>query len=152
MDLEDLYEKFKTSGNSFTQRMQSRFLRAGYAYYSVLSGENAVISASAHEYGKFKGFLLYVGGFAPLTLNKYFIRRAVEITRSNRKFIIVPLVGVTHIVTSGLGVITMLGAIHLWRGLRSMYFASYLATLAFLIDDPYHKIYKESKIMRNALS
>ena len=151
MDLEEIYEKSKSKGESLTKRIQARFLRAGYAYFSVLSGENAVISASTHEYKKFKGFLLYVGGFAPILLNKYFIRRVVEITKSNRKVVVMPIVGVTHILATGFGVLGMLGAIHLWKALRSMYFASYLSTLAFIIDDPHHRIYKESKIMRNAL-
>jgi hypothetical protein len=151
MDLEDIYNKFTDQGGNFAARLKGRFMRSFYAYYTVLSGENTVISASTHEYKKFKAFLLYSAGFAPIMLNKYFIRRAVEITRTNRKLIVVPLVGVTHLIASGLGILSMLAGIHLWQGLRSMYFASYLATLAFIIDDPHHKVYKDSKIMRNAL-
>ena len=152
MNLEEIYEKYQSRSGSFADRLKARFYRAGYAYYSVLSGENVIIAASTHEYNKFKGFLLYVGGFMPLTLNKYYIRRLVEVTRSNRKLVIVPLLGLTHILTSSTGVISMLACIHTWKQLRSMYFASYLGTLAFLIEDPHHKIYKESKIMRNTLS
>lgn len=151
MDLEEIYEKARSRGDSVYKRGKARVLRAGFAYYSVISGENAVIGASTHEYKKFKSFLLYVGGFAPITLNKYFIRKAVELSKSNRKLIIFPLVCLTHIATSTLGVLTMLASIHLWKALRSVYFASYLATLAFIIEDPHHKIYKDSKIMRNAL-
>lgn len=49
------------------------------------------------------------------------------------------------------GVVTAYGIIQLWSRMRCMYFASYLATLAFWIDDPTHRIYRESKIMRNAI-
>jgi hypothetical protein len=152
MDLEELYEKFQARSGTVLDRTKARFSRAGYAYYSVLSGENVVIAASTHEYGKFKGFLLYVAGFVPITLNRYYIRRVVEVTGSNRRAVVMPLVGITHVFASAAGVGTMLGCIHLWKIVRSMYFASYLATLAFVIDDPHHKIYKESKIMRNTLS
>ena len=151
MNLEEIYHKFNSKGDTLSKRIQARFLRAGYAYYSVLSGINPVIGVSTHEYNKFKSFLLYVSGFAPIMLNKYFIRRAVETTRSNRRIVIMPIVAITHITASCFGVLSMLAAIHTYKTLRSVYFASYLATLAFFIDDPHHKIYRDSKIMRNAL-
>ena len=113
MDLEEIYGKFRGKGDSFAKRIRARCLRAAYVYSTVLSGENKVISASTHEYNKFKAFLLYVGGFAPILLNKYFIRRAVEITKSNKRLIIVPVVGLAHLSASSFGVLSMLGAIHL---------------------------------------
>jgi hypothetical protein len=110
-----------------------------------------VISSSTHEYKKFKSFLIYLGFFLPVTLNKYYLRKIVEITGSTRKFIVVPLVGATHVVTSLGGGLAAYSGLQVWSVLRSMYFASYLATLAFCVDDPHDKIYKQSKIMRNAL-
>lgn len=151
MNLEDLYERFATDGNTYWSRFSSRFLRAGYAYYSVISGENVIISLSTHEYNKFKSFLVYVGMFAPITLNKYYLRKIVEITRIKSKLFVLPAIVGVHAATSALGGISALGIIHVWKKLRSMYFASYLATLAFIIDDPQDKVYKQSKIMRNAL-
>lgn len=151
MNLEDIYERFASDGSTFWNRFTARFRRAGYAYYSVLSGENIVISASTHEYNKFKSFLVYVGIFAPIMLNKYYLRKVVEISGSKNKLFVVPMVATVHLATSALGGLTVMGGIHIWKALRSMYFASYLATLVFIIDDPHDKIYKQSKIMRNAL-
>ena len=146
MDLEEIYAR-----SAGVRRVQAKFMRAGHAYWSVLTGENPVISTSTHQYTKFKSFLLYVGGFAPLLLRSYFVRRAVELTRSNRKIVIVPTVGLMLSLAIPAGVLSTYFAIEAWRGLRSLYFASYVATLTFLIDDPHHRIYKQSKIMRNAL-
>ncbi|CAG9311485.1 unnamed protein product [Blepharisma stoltei] len=151
MDLQEIYEKSKAQGNSFSQRLLSRFRRSRYAYWSVLTGKNPVIGTSTHEYKKLKAFLIYVGGFSPLVFKSLFIQKAVELTRSNKKLIIIPTLIAMYSIAIPSGALIMYFLIQAWSGLRSMYFASYLGTLAFIIDDPNHRIYKESKIMRNAL-
>lgn len=151
MDLESLYKKYTSEKPSSFQRLQSKLGRAFYAYASVLKGTNQVIGGSSHEYKKLKASLLYLGGFSPLFFKNFMTKKAVQLTRSNKRLVVIPaLLGMYSIAIPG-GVIGMYLVIQAWGGLRSMYFASYLATLAFLIDDPNHRIYKESKIMRNTL-
>lgn len=96
MELDELYTKFSTSGQSACKlyldlSTLNRFKRAGYAYYSVLTGVNPVVGTSNHEYKKFKAFLLYLGGFIPIFFKNSVLKKAIEITRSNRKIVIVPV-------------------------------------------------------------
>lgn len=151
MELGDLYDKYSSNEPSLILRLKARFLRGSFAYFSVMKGHNIVIASSTHEYKKFKSFLIYLGLFLPVTLNKYYIRKVVEISGSKRKILVVPLVGMTHILTSAAGGLSAYLGLQVWGVLRSIYFASYLATLAFCVDDPHDKVYKQSKIMRNAL-
>jgi hypothetical protein len=52
---------------------------------------NPVVGSSNHEYKKFKAFLLYVGGFMPIFFKNSVLKKAIEITRSNRRMVVIPV-------------------------------------------------------------
>lgn len=149
MNIEEVYEHYSCRSEDIRKRILARFYRAGYVYQSIITGRNVVISVSTHDYNMLKSFMIYLGIFVPITLNKYYLRKVVEISKSTNMRFIVPAVGAVHVVTSALGGSIAFGAINIWKVLRRMYFASYMATLVFLIDDPKDKVYQQSKIMRN---
>mmetsp|Transcript_3696 Transcript_3696/g.7909 ORF Transcript_3696/g.7909 Transcript_3696/m.7909 type:complete len:145 (+) Transcript_3696:25-459(+) len=144
MDLHEIYARH-------SKGLKARFLRAGYAYKSVLTGINPVISASAHDYPKFKAFLIYLGAFTPVLFKNTIIQKSIAFTRSNKRWVVIPTVAACYSVLIPAGASIAYLTILSYSCIRSMYFASYLATLAFFIDDPNHRAYRESKIMRNAL-
>lgn len=149
MDVQDLYAKH-------SKGLRARFLRAGYAYSSVMTGVNPVISGSAHDYPKFKAFVVYLGAFSPVLFKNSIVQRSIALTRSNKRWVVIPVkprqtVAAFYSVLIPAGGLSAYLLVLGYSCVRSMYFASYLATLAFCVDDPNHRVYRESKIMRNAL-
>ena len=141
---------------SVFERTVRRMRRARFAYWSVMTGANPVIGTSQHQYQRFKNWLLYLSAALPVLFHNSILKSAVRLTRSNRLLLVLPVFPIQA--TAGLyavaipaSVTTMFLGIQGWSTMRSMYFASYLATIAFCIDDPNHRIYKTSKIMRNAI-
>ena len=72
--------------------LKAKFLRAGWAYRSVLSGANPVIGSSTHEYKKLKAFIIYCGGFAPLLFKNEVFRYAIHLTKSSKKWVVLPVI------------------------------------------------------------
>ena len=127
----------------------SDFQRAFHSYKSVINGDNPVISVSTHEYKKFKSAIIVGSALIPVLLKNEVYKTAIRITKSNRKAAVIPVSA--GLFSVGIPLCGLVGwsAVQAWTLIKRMYFATYLGTICYFIDDPNHRIYRSSRIMRN---
>lgn len=137
-------------------RLRRKLIRSHFAYKSVLTGANPVIGTSNHQYRKLKNWLLWLSTAVPILCHNSLLKSAIRLTHSNRRIVVIPVPATQTLIALYTAAVPASVSctyicIQTWTTLRSFYFASYLATLAFCIDDPNHRIYKTSKLMRNTI-